>query len=65
MLYFREISLLFSVGAVPSEINQVFDQVGQGKMEAVIDSTYPLPEMVAAQERLLSRDIFGKVIIHP
>ena len=65
MLYFREISLLFSVGAIPSEINQVFDLVGQGKIEAVIDSVYPLPEMVAAQERLLSRDIFGKVIIHP
>ena len=65
MLYFREISLLFSVGAVPSEVNQVFDLAGRGKLEAVIDSAFPLRDMVAAQERLLSRDIFGKVIVHP
>lgn len=64
-LYFREISLLFSVGALGTNLNRVFDLVGEGRLKAIIDSTYPLRDMVAAQEHLLSRGIFGKVIIQP
>ena len=32
---------------------------------AANNSAYPLSEMVAAKERLLSREIFGKVIVNP
>ena len=64
-LYFREISLLFSVGSVPNEINQMLDAVARSAIKAVIDSRFPLRDMVAAQERLLSRDIFGKIILNP
>ena len=64
-LYFREISLLFSVGAVMSEAHQVYAMAAAGKLKAVIDTTYPLSELKEAQQRILDRAQFGKVIINP
>lgn len=64
-LYFREISLLFSVGATRSEAHQVFDLAAKERFRPVIDSTYPLSEMRAAVQHMLDSAQFGKVIVRP
>ena len=48
-----------------SEANQVYAMAAAGRLKAVIDTTYPLSELKAAQQRILDRAQFGKVIINP
>jgi NADPH:quinone reductase-like Zn-dependent oxidoreductase len=37
--------------------------VGQKRLISVIDRTYPLQEARAAQELMLSRKFFGKIVL--
>ncbi|TLY15412.1 MAG: zinc-binding dehydrogenase, partial [Nitrospirae bacterium] len=37
--------------------------IGQGKLKPVVDRILPLQEARAAQELLLSRKVFGKVVL--
>jgi NADPH:quinone reductase-like Zn-dependent oxidoreductase len=43
----------------------VLDLIQAGRVEAVIDRTFPLAETRAAQEHLDARRAFGKVVVVP
>ncbi len=64
-LYRNDNSLLFSVGTTRKETEEVFRLVGEGKLKAVIDRTFPLREAAEAQRYLADRKNFGKVILVP
>ena len=39
--------------------------MGDGRLTPVIDSVHPLKEARAAQERLINRQAFGKLVLVP
>ncbi|MBI2369839.1 MAG: zinc-binding dehydrogenase [Deltaproteobacteria bacterium] len=64
-LYRHQISLLFSAGSTRAEAEEVLRQVGAGKLRAVVDRVFPLAQAPAAQQHVLDRRNFGKVILTP
>jgi NADPH:quinone reductase-like Zn-dependent oxidoreductase len=46
-----------------AELVKVAELMGQGRLISVIDRTYPLQEARAAQELMLSRKFFGKIVL--
>jgi NADPH:quinone reductase-like Zn-dependent oxidoreductase len=46
-----------------ADFTEVMDLVVAGKLKAVIDSTFPLKEAAAAQERLWNGENFGKITL--
>jgi NADPH:quinone reductase-like Zn-dependent oxidoreductase len=39
--------------------------IAQRKLKAVIDSAFPLTDAAAAQQKMESREFFGKILLHP
>ncbi len=64
-VFSRELNIMGAKMGRRAELLQVAKLVGAGKLKPAIDSTYPLSEARAAQEKMLSRDLFGKVILKP
>ncbi len=62
-LFFKQISLLGSYGWTAKEFSPVWDLIGKGVFRPIIDRTFPLAETAAAQQYLLDRKQFGKVLI--
>jgi NADPH:quinone reductase-like Zn-dependent oxidoreductase len=62
-LFFKQISLLGSYGWTAKEFFPVWDLIGKGVFRPIIDRTFPLAETAAAQQYLLDRKQFGKVLI--
>ena len=65
VLYGRQRSILGSFMGGKFELNEALKFIGQRKLKAVIDSTFPLQEARAAQEKMESRNFFGKILLHP
>ena len=65
VLYGRQRSILGSFMGGKFELNEALKLIGQRKLKAVIDSTFPLKEARAAQEKMESRNFFGKILLHP
>ncbi len=61
----RQRAILGSFMGGKGELLDVLKLVGQRKLKAVIDSVFPLQEAAAAQEKMESRDFFGKILLHP
>jgi len=64
-LFWRQFTILGSMGATRSDMAGVLDLIQAGRVEAVIDRTFPLAETRAAQEHLDARRAFGKVVVVP
>ena len=47
------------------DLLSITNLIGQKKLRPVIDSTYTLSEARKAQERMLNRENFGKIILVP
>lgn len=62
-VYSRQFTIKGSYMGTRAELAKVAELMGQGRLIAVIDRTYPLKEARAAQEQLLSRKVFGKIIL--
>ncbi|MDF0644010.1 MAG: zinc-binding dehydrogenase [Nitrospira sp.] len=62
-VYSRQFTIKGSYMGTRAELVKAAELVGQGKLKPVIDRTYPLKEARAAQEQLLSRKFFGKVVL--
>lgn len=62
-LFFKQISLLGSYGWTAREFFPVWDLIGKGVFHPIIDRTFPLAETAAAQQYLLDRKQFGKVLV--
>lgn len=64
-LFMRQQTLMGSVMGTRRELLQITQLIGKKRLKPVIDSTYPLSEARQAQERMLSRRNFGKIILVP
>ena len=64
-LFSKEISVYGSYLGTRAELATVARLVGSGKLSPVIGGTFPLREAKLAQERMLQRQFFGKLVLKP
>ncbi|MBI3996807.1 MAG: zinc-binding dehydrogenase [Candidatus Omnitrophica bacterium] len=64
-VFSRQLSLLGSIMGTRAELDQVVALIGQGTLKPVVDAVLPLAQARAAQERLLNRKVFGKLVLCP
>ena len=64
-LFGRQRTILGSFMGGKGELADALKVIGQGKLKAVIDSVFPLQEAAAAQEKMVGREFFGKILLHP
>ncbi len=64
-LFSGQRSILGSVSGTFKDFISVVKLTEQGKIKPVIDSVYALKDAAKAQERLLSRQSFGKIVLVP
>ncbi len=62
-LFSRNLTLKGSYMGTKAELLEAAKLVGTGKLRPVIDHVYPLQEARAAQEHMLSRKFFGKLVL--
>ncbi|HEU4683734.1 MAG TPA: zinc-binding dehydrogenase [Nitrospira sp.] len=62
-VYSRQLTITGSYMGTRAELLQAAELVGRGKLKPVVDRTYPLKEARAAQEQMLSRKVFGKIVL--
>jgi NADPH:quinone reductase-like Zn-dependent oxidoreductase len=62
-MFARHLSILGSTMSTLSEFREVMDLIVAGKLQPVIDRTYPLEEAAEAQERLWRNENFGKITL--
>ncbi len=48
-----------------AELDAVTRLMAAGSLKPVVDTVFPLHEARAAQERMLSREVFGKLVLVP
>ena len=64
-LFHSNISIIGSGPYLPSEFGPVWDTYCAGDFAAQIDSEFALADAAAAQDKLASHDVFGKIILRP
>lgn len=64
-LYRTMVTAYFHMQGTSAELRTLVDAVAAGKLHPVIDSRYPLADVVAADQRLARRENFGKVVLIP
>jgi NADPH:quinone reductase-like Zn-dependent oxidoreductase len=62
-LFWRQFTIFGSMGATRADMVGVLELVESGRVQPVIDRTFPLAETRAAQEHLDARRAFGKVVV--
>ena len=62
-IYSRQLTIKGSYMGTRAEFVKAAELLGQGRLISVIDRTYPLKEARAAQEQMLSRKFFGKIVL--
>ena len=62
-VFWKQISLLGSFAWTAKEFYPVWDLVGKQVFSPVIDRTFPLAETAAAQQYIMDRKQFGKVVV--
>lgn len=62
-VYSRQFTIKGAYMGTRAELVKAAELVGLKKLNPVIDRTYPLREARAAQEQLLSRKVFGKIVL--
>ncbi|MEK7235431.1 MAG: zinc-binding dehydrogenase [Nitrospirota bacterium] len=62
-VFSRQLTIKGSYMGTRAELVKAAELMGQGRLISVIDRTYPLKEARAAQEQMLSRKFFGKIVL--
>lgn len=62
-LYREQQSLLFYVQGAKADMEALVELVADGRIDPVIDGTYPLAEAAAADDRMESGEHFGRIVI--
>ena len=62
-IYSRQYTIKGSYMGTRAELVKAAELMGQKRLISVIDRTYPLREARAAQEQMLSRKFFGKIVL--
>ncbi|HSA60468.1 MAG TPA: zinc-binding dehydrogenase [bacterium] len=61
--YLRHLTFHGSFMGGRGELLQILKLVETGSLRPVVDSTFPLERARAAHEKMLSRDVFGKIVL--
>ncbi len=64
-LFARQLSIRGSYMGTMGELHEVLKHVFAGRLEPVVDRTFPLSEIRAAHEYLEKSQMFGKVVVNP
>lgn len=64
-IFFKSLSILGSTMGSRGELLEVLSHVAAGRLRPVVDSTFPLADVVAAHRRVAERDVFGKIVLIP
>ena len=64
-VFSRQLTILGSMMGTRAELDEVARLIGERKLRPMVDTIFPLREVRAAQERMLNRDVFGKLILTP
>lgn len=64
-LFYRRLSLLGSTMGAKGDLLRIAQLIDQGKLQPVVDRTFPLAQARQAHEHLASRGQFGKVVLLP
>ena len=64
-LYGMGLKILGSDPYRHQEFGEVWERYCTGRFRAVVDSVFPLADGARAQEKLLSNDFFGKILLQP
>jgi NADPH:quinone reductase-like Zn-dependent oxidoreductase len=64
-LFSRQLSLLGSYMGTMSELHEVLNHVFLGRLQPVIDRTFPLKDIRPAHESLEKSQMFGKIVLNP
>jgi len=64
-VFFKGINVLGSTQGTKAELDQGLYWMGQGKIKATIDSTNTFEEAAEAHTKMLSGNLFGKVLLKP
>ncbi len=64
-LYMRQTSVMGSLMGTRAELLAASKWMGEGRIQAVIDSVLSLQDVRAAHERMLDRKLFGKIVVTP
>ena len=62
-VFSRQLTIKGSYMGTRAELVKAAELVGQGKLKPLVDRTFPLAEARAAQELMLSRKFFGKIVL--
>lgn len=62
-VFARQLTIKGSYMGTRAELVKAAELMGQGRLIPVIDCTFPLQEARAAQELMLSRKFFGKIVL--
>ena len=64
-VYARQLTIMGSYMGTRAELLEVSRFIRDGKLKPVVDSVFPLSDARRAQERMLARKSFGKIILVP
>ncbi len=64
-LYRNMTQFHFNMQGTSAELRTCVAAVADGRLHPVVDSRFPLSDIAAAQERLIKRENFGKVVLTP
>jgi 2-desacetyl-2-hydroxyethyl bacteriochlorophyllide A dehydrogenase len=62
-VFSRQLTIKGSYMGTHAELVKVTELMGQGRLISVIDRSFPLHRARAAQEQLMSRRVFGKIVL--
>jgi 2-desacetyl-2-hydroxyethyl bacteriochlorophyllide A dehydrogenase len=62
-IFSRQLTIKGSYMGTRAELLKAAELMGQKRLIAVIDRTYPLSDARAAQQQMLSRKVFGKIVL--
>jgi len=62
-IFAKHLSIIGSTMSTIAEFNSVMDLIVSGKLQPILDKTYPLKDAAAAQERLWRNENFGKITL--
>lgn len=62
-IFARHLSIIGSTMSSLADFSEVMDLVVAGKLQSIIDKSFPLKDAAAAQERLWHGDNFGKITL--
>jgi NADPH:quinone reductase-like Zn-dependent oxidoreductase len=62
-IFAKHLTIIGSTMSTITDFNEVMDLIVSGKLKPILDSTFPLQDAAAAQERLWKNENFGKITL--